>query len=707
MPATKLVFAGVLVSVILLDYQAINGKEPSPTPNVILFMADDMGMGDTSAYQDFTGNSDDQQLHTPSMDRLARMGVRFTDAHTPGSRCTATRYGLLTGRYPWRTRLKHFVLFGSQGDPLIEADRPTLATLFQDHGYGTAITGKWHVGLLYRQANAAIADDWGDADLSQPLADCPLDHGFEFSRITSRSHGTSGPVQSNASKGGPGHLDGRISVTAMGPKSFHWKGSKAYVLDELGGRHSDDAIEYLTTHLEGEKNAQRPFFLYYPSNSNHTPYTPDDKIGNMPVQGASKTKSGKPGTKRLDFVYENDVALGRLLNWLEENDDPRNPGQKLIDTTLVIFTSDNGAEKNVKDFTGPYRSNKASCYEGGHRVPFIVAWAAGGIGDGNGSTAGQTNPSPISLVDVYATFAELLDAPLPLLSAGAKGAEDSVSMLASWRGEVTSRSTNPIFVNDHKEAGQYDQSQGSNDPAAMVMRLDDPVVDGTKYSGQWKIFFDSTLIRQGTTHPAELYNLADDSHEAVNLVARPDLQALVDELSRIAKKYRMRGGARLAELNWDKAAHFQFTSLSANGSLLEQQERGVTVRIEATEKLQLMFSDQGIGVWGNDSSQVNDGETLQITFDRDVLVEAIEIVAGKRGKCGGFFHVGDSAPLPVYCVDAHAEKYTNTDHSGILSDVGVVKAGEVLRIDSGAHYGANAPGSWTLRSLVVRPLNPQ
>lgn len=118
-------------------------------PNVLLYMADDMGMGDTSAYQDFTGNPDSLQLDTPAMEKLARMGVRFTDAHTPSSRCTPTRYGLLTGRDPWRTRLKQHVLFGSQGDPLIEADRPTLATLFRSQGYGTAIVGKWHLGLLY------------------------------------------------------------------------------------------------------------------------------------------------------------------------------------------------------------------------------------------------------------------------------------------------------------------------------------------------------------------------------------------------------------------------------------------------------------------------------------------------------------------------------------------------------------------------------
>ncbi len=108
-------------------------------PNIILMMADDMGMGDTSAFQDFTGNADDVQVDTPQMERLARMGIRFTDAHTPSSRCSPTRYGLLTGRYPWRNRLKHWVLFGAQGDPMIEADRPTIASILRDAGYRTAM----------------------------------------------------------------------------------------------------------------------------------------------------------------------------------------------------------------------------------------------------------------------------------------------------------------------------------------------------------------------------------------------------------------------------------------------------------------------------------------------------------------------------------------------------------------------------------------
>ncbi len=132
--------SGVVILISLLPLPAAAAE----LPNIVLMMADDMGVGDTSAYQDWTGNPDERQVQTPNMQRLARLGVRFTDAHSPSSRCTATRYGLLTGRYCWRTRLKYSVLFGPQGDPLIGPDRPTLATLLKSAGYRTGMTG---VGL--------------------------------------------------------------------------------------------------------------------------------------------------------------------------------------------------------------------------------------------------------------------------------------------------------------------------------------------------------------------------------------------------------------------------------------------------------------------------------------------------------------------------------------------------------------------------------
>ena len=695
-------------------------------PNIILMMADDMGLGDTSAYQDFTGNNDAAQVRTPSMDRLSRMGVRFTDAHTPSSRCTPTRYALMTGRYAWRNRLKHWVLFGAQGDPMIEADRPTVATMLHDLGYHTAMVGKWHVGLRYRRSDGSPAASWDDADLRQPMYDTPLDHGFDYCRITSRSHGTSGawagtekntPSQSV----GPGHIHGRTVVSITGPnKKLLDDGPNAYVLEKLGSRHSDHAVAFLKDHLSSETTRDQPFFLYYASNSNHAPYTPAESVGGKPVAGAARSVAGAPMDKRADFIYENDVALGRLLDLLEETDDPRNPGKKLIQTTLVIFTSDNGAERNAQTATGPFRSNKGSVYEGGHRVPFIVTWAAGGIGDGNASDPGQTNDSLVGLQDVYATLAELLGGTLPEVRLGAKGAEDSVSALAAWRGGALP--DRPMFFNDHKQA--------KADHAACALRLDNPTVDGQSYPGQWKLFFDADLLRQGRVNATELYDLDADPQERTNRIGDPKLKPLMAHLRKVALLHRTAGGHRLANLASDRrfvldwrdptvdsrepgvqriALAESFAGKPAGDIDVELQKspalhvtvtttRGDRIPAEATYDV----TGDGLGSSGGTSAQIDDGEGLLIRFDRDVIIESAQIVAGP-GACGGYYQLGPNAPLHIYCIDADQDA---NDQSGLLSDIGLLRAGQTLRLDSRPLLGVETPGSWRLGALMVRLPKP-
>ena len=672
-------------------------------PNIIFFMADDMGMGDTSAYQDFTGNAAAVQLHTPQMERLARLGVRFTDAHTPSSRCTPTRYGLLTGRYPWRSRMKWWVLFGAQGDPLIEADRPTLASMLRGAGYGTGMVGKWHVGLRYRQSNGQPAAAWADADLTQLLHTTPLDHGFDFARYTSRSHGTSGPDANhrNAAKRnrpnqnvGPGHLHGRKAVGATKEgKQLVAEGDSAYVLTRLGSRHSDHALEFLNAHVGGAQTKERPFFVYYPANSNHGPYTPDKAIGGRPVAGAARTKSGAPMDARHDYIYENDVALGRLIDWLEATPDPRRAGRKLIENTLVIFTSDNGAEKNSNIATGPFRSHKGSCYEGGHRVPFIAAWPAGGVGDGRADTPGQSNDSIIGLTDMYATFAEMAGAALPDLSSGAKGAEDSVSVLPALRGK-TLRNRPPLFFNDHKEA--------KADPAAAAMRVEN-----------WKLFFDASLLREGIAQPVELFDLAADPKEERNLIDDPKHQHLIRKLTQTALRYR-RVATRLADVapvratfDWRSeeggeagALAKAFHLASARGKTAVDQGTGLRLTLAGEYGGKFSTNFRGLGLGGGQVLQVDDGQALRIQFDRDVIVESVAIVAG-NGVCGGFYQMGKAAPLAIYCVDADNDE--KTQH-GVISDLGVLRAGQVLRLDSKPHHGVEAAGQWRLGAITVRIL---
>jgi len=679
-------------SMLLFLFPLLVIGQVSMSPNVVLFMADDMGMGDTSAYQFFTKNTDDQQLKTPAMQRLANMGMLFTDAHTPSSRCTPTRYGLLTGRYPWRARMKHWVLFGVQGDPLIEKDRPTLGTLFRSQGYATALVGKWHLGLRYTQTNGKPAAGWDDADLTKGIFDGPATHGFDFARFTSRSHGTSGldagttaPKSGRNKRGdqntpkqrtGPGHLHNDQIMSANGNgKQLLEKGPHAYDFHSLGSRHSDHAISFLDEHFEGKDSSGKPFFLYYPSNSNHGPYTPDKKIGDKAVKGAGRTMSDQATSIRLDYIYENDVALGRLLDYLENTDDPRNKGSKLIENTIVIFTSDNGAEVTAKTATGPVRSNKGSCFEGGHRVPFIVSWPKGKI------AKGKVSDQLIGLQDLYATFSDIMDTPLPNLRKGEKGAEDSLSLLTAWHGKkLVSR---PMFYNDHKE---------SKDGAASAMRVDNPKVGGKVAQGKWKIFFDATLLRSGKAKPTMLFDLQSDPKESMNRLTDPKLKQLVKRLVSTALLHRRAGGHRFVPLAPRKRISFDWTKPIPSPA-------PIVMNLLAKGGKASMDPD-GVGIPGSGSGRVEAGQGIALRFQQDVLIESIGLKAGKEGICGGSLIMGKRAPLAIYCTDKDNDA---KDQQGIMSDLGILKKGEMLRLEASPHLGVESAGSWKLQSLVVRP----
>ena len=704
-----------LLSVLLLFPQILPAQDVR-RPNIILMMADDMGMGDTSAYQDFTKNADVHQLRTPAMEELARRGVRFLDAHTPSSRCSPTRYGLLTGRYPWRNRLKFWVLFGSQGDPMIERDRPTLATLLSDHGYRTAMFGKWHVGLRYHNAQGQPAASFTDADLTKPLFDGPLDHGFHVCDFTSRSHATSGATgrKNNRTQNvGPGHIQGRTFLSATGQgRKLKTEGPDAYVLKSLGSRHSDHAMQFLEHHVTTAESQSQPFFLYYPANSNHGPHTPDAAIGDVPVAGHGRQADGSAASNRGDYIFENDVALGRMLDWLKSTDDPRHPGHPLIDNTIVIFTSDNGAEIKDKFATGPFRSHKGSCYEGGHRVPFLISWPAGGIGDGNADTPGRDSEQLLCLTDMYATFADILDVRLPDNRAGKKGAEDSFSLLTSMTSETTF--DRPLFVNDHREAGK-------DDAALAALRMDAPLVNDQIIAGHWKILFDSRLLRSGVAHPLELYDLSTDPQETNNRISETQLANLVAFLCDQAAHHRNAGGHRLATAPMSAPIVFDWTNAPADERVcvvdefqgqsgpvtVSDSDLTMTVALEtkSTRRQASTFSinAKGLGVSGGPFQQVDAGEALLISFDQDVIVEHVALVAG-NGVCGGYYQVGDASRLSIYCVDADID---SKDQSGVLSDIGVVRKGQILRLDSTPRFAAEDAGRWRLQRISVRRPAPQ
>ena len=659
----------------------------SPKPNIILMVADDMGMGDTSAYQKFTGNSDKAQVHTPNMERLARMGVMFTDAHSASSRCTASRYGLLTGRYPWRTRLKHWVLFGSQGDPLIESDRPTIANLLKSNGYHTAIVGKWHVGLRYQKRDGTPAAGFTDADITKPLHTSPVDYGFDFVRMTSRSHPTSGPHTKALKKNhpnqniGPGHIEGQISVSANEDgRALFKSGPNAYDLEDLGRRNSNNALAFIKQHSRGQIKAKQPFFLYYPVQANHTPYTPCHEIAGVKIKGASRNKAGVPMRIREDFIWENDVALGRLMNYLEKEEDPRNPGKMMIENTIIIFTSDNGAESTQKRATGPFRSNKGSSYEGGHRVPWIMTWK-------NRLPKNQSSDIPVIGTDFYATFSAIVGQELPNIRSSEKGGEDSLDILAGLSDPETFKKRS-MYHNDHKESVK--------DSAVLALKVYSPTIKGQVFEGSWKIFFDSGLLRLGQAKPIELYDLSKDRLEKNNLIQNPELKSLVDYLVTRAEYERQLGSIRLEEKPSKKISwSFNKTKVKLDNSLRLRKE---DVEISLNSSSKLTINSSGLGCIGGDNKAVDSDESLRISFDCDVVINSIELKAGEIGRCGGFYQMGSSSPLQIVCIDKDNDA---KNQQAALSDLGVLRKGDNLILSSQSFLDTEPEGSWRLKRIQI------
>ncbi len=295
---TSLILAGSLV--------VAASRAVAASPNVVLVLADDLGFGDVAAL------NPDSRIPTPGLDDLASQGMTFLDAHTPSSVCTPTRYGLLTGRYSWRTRLKRGVQNG-YGEPLLAADRATLGTFLSANGYRTAIIGKWHLGLGFARTAS------GKFDFGQTVSDGPHTHGFDESFIIP------------ASLDFPPYVfirDGSITGFPLGRQPalkfprFMRAGEiapdldPADVLDELARQAAD--------FIRRQSRRPEPFLLYLPLTAPHKPVWPAERF-----RGAARL--GPYG----DFVAHVDAAVGTVLAALDETG--------LRNTTLVVFTSDNGS----------------------------------------------------------------------------------------------------------------------------------------------------------------------------------------------------------------------------------------------------------------------------------------------------------------------------------------------------------------------------
>ena len=457
-------------------------------PNIIFILADDLGWGDPGCY------NSESKISTPAMDRLASQGMRFTDAHTPSSVCTPTRYGVLTGRYAWRSRLKSGVLWG-YSRALIEPGRMTVASLLQKHGYKTAGIGKWHLGLQSPDPTVKNERQQPQVDYSKALIPGPLTVGFDsyYGIPASLDMEPYVYVRNDAAVREP-------TLTVAGSKHRRQNGGGFWRAGPIApGFSHEEVLQSITqeaTSFIHAQSAEQPFFLYFPLTAPHTPWLPTDGF-------RGKTDVGYYG----DFVTQVDAVLEQVMVALNE--------AGLAENTLLIMTSDNGSHWPVGDIAkwrhdanGGFRGQKADIHEGGHRVPFIVRWP-GKI------TPGSSCDHVTCLTDLLATCAAIVGESLP-----ENAGEDSFSFLPSLLGTTDG---------PHRKSIVHHSCHGM-----FAIR-----------KGNWK-FIDG-LGSGGFTRPArvkpkpggsqgQLYNLAEDRVEKNNLyLSRPDKVA---ELKQLLAKYR-------------------------------------------------------------------------------------------------------------------------------------------------------------------------
>ncbi|MBM3850882.1 MAG: arylsulfatase [Verrucomicrobia bacterium] len=452
-------------------------------PNILIILVDDMGYGDPGCY------NPQSKIVTPQIDRLAREGMRFTDAHAPGPLCHPSRYGLMTGRHPFRTDVSKWPT-----QPLIRKDQATIATVLKSAGYRTAMVGKWHLGF----------EETGyDKVLPGGPADRGFDRFFGFRASTDippyfyleGDHAVTPPTATIADS--PAHPERGYSPF----QGRFWRGggiSPGLELVDVLPRFTDEAITVIRDHAKSMK--EKPLMLYYAPTGPHTPWLPSPEF---------KGRSGI-GTYG-DFTMMVDAMIGRVLAVLDET--------KLSDNTLILFTSDNGpvwypedVQRTGHDSAGGLRGMKSSNWEGGHRMPFIVRWP-GKVKPGSISTR------TICFTDIMATLADVSGVKL-----AAEAGPDSFSFL-------------PVLL--------------GTQPADKPVR-ESLVIGKSIRSGPWKYiegrepeFFarpGSKTIPEPSQPPGQLFHLDDDPRETKNLaVEKPEIVArLQAELKRIRKAGRTR-----------------------------------------------------------------------------------------------------------------------------------------------------------------------
>ncbi len=462
---------------------AIHSATAPHRPNIVILLVDDMGYGDPGCYNPAS------KIATPNIDRLAREGMRFTDAHAPGPLCHPSRYGLITGRYPFRTDVSVW-----PKKPLIETGQTTIASLLRSKGYHTAMVGKWHLGFQ-------------ESGYDKPLPGGPLDCGFDsfFGLRASTDIPPYFYIRGDRALVPPtDHIGANRSEGWSPIQGAFWREggiAPGLTLDEVLPRLTDEALQIIDSHGHGNRDADKPLMLYVAFTAPHTPWLPSAEF-------AGTSGAGTYG----DFATMVDAEIGRILASLAKTD--------MAKDTLLLFTSDNGPVWSGADVTrlghasaGKLRGMKSDAWEGGHRMPFIVRWP-GRVKPG--TVSGQT----LCFTDVLATLADVSGAKLP------DGAgPDSFSFLPVLQG---------VQPPDKPIRGPIVMQAGSV-PSAMMIR-----------SGDWKLihglgsggFSKPASIKAKPGEPeGQLYNLRDDLGETKNLyLEKPDIVArLKAEMRRIVE----------------------------------------------------------------------------------------------------------------------------------------------------------------------------
>ncbi len=481
---------------------AQDGKKSQP--NIIYILADDLGYGDVSVY------NENSKIQTPHIDQLASNGVMFTDAHTSSAVCTPTRYGIITGRYNWRTTLKEGVLSG-YSKSLIKEERVTVADLLKNNGYQTAFIGKWHMGWDWAIENEGSMDidklnARPEVDFTKPIKNGPQSHGFEYSFGFCGSldmppyvwveNGMPTSVPTKTTKGKTKLATWREGLTA-----------DDFVHEEALPEITKRTVSY----IDKNANQDKPFFVYMPLPAPHTPILPTEEF------------QGKSGLDNpyADFVIMVDWVVGEVTKALEANG--------ISENTLIVFTSDNGCSPTANfeqlkskghNPSYEFRGTKSDIYEGGHRVPYIMTWK------------GHIQPSKtkqlVCTTDFFATVADVIGA-----TYAENVAEDSYSHLAVTN--IKSRLPLRKSIVYHSVDGTFAYQKG-----------DYKVVFGPG-SGGWSYPNKNTKKEIYDALPkVQLYNVKDDVAEANNLEAknpklikkyRKDLLKIINEgRSTIGKK---------------------------------------------------------------------------------------------------------------------------------------------------------------------------